>query len=97
MGSWSAAILYVVRIIPFQRYLISYSGHDMRADIQKKCSPYFNIHANISKKDKLRDVTPELEDFFKQIFIIDSKRRITFSNIVKHPLFAKHRKDFEGN
>jgi len=42
----------------------------------------------------LKDVTPEVEDFFKKIFVVDSKKRITFSNIAKHPLFADFSKDF---
>ena len=69
----------------------------MRADIQKKCNPFFNVNNNVLKKDKLKDITPEVQDFFKQIFIVDSKKRITFSNIVKHPLFQKYRQEFSEN
>jgi hypothetical protein len=35
----------------------------------------------------LKEQATELEDFFKRIFVVDSKKRMTFSNIVKHPLF----------
>ena len=39
----------------------------------------------------------EVEDFFKKIFVMDSKKRITFSNIVRHPLFEPYAHEFEEN
>ena len=59
----------------------------MKADIHRKCNPYFNLTTVVSKKEKLKETNEDVEDFFKKIFVVDSKKRITFSNIVKHPLF----------
>lgn len=39
-------------------------------------------------------MSPDVEDFFKKIFVVDSKKRITFANIAKHPLFADYSTDF---
>lgn len=69
----------------------------MKADINRKCNPYFNVQNIVTKKDKLKEINEYVEDFFKQIFVIDSKKRITFSNIVKHPLFEQYRHEFEDN
>ena len=95
---WAVGVLLFFMLYaeyPFKGNLILNLGHDMRADIQKKCSPFFNVTTVVSKKDKLKDLNPDLEDFFKQIFVVDSKKRITFSNIIKHPLFQKYRHSFE--
>ena len=63
----------------------------MKAEIQRRCTnPSFSLVATLSKKDKLKDQANELEDFFKRIFVVDSKKRMTFSNIVKHPLFSEY-------
>jgi hypothetical protein len=40
-------------------------------------------------------VTPDLEDFFKKLFVVDAKKRISFANIVHHPLFFDFVKEFE--
>lgn len=63
----------------------------MKAEIQRRCSnPSFSLVATLSKKDKLKEQQAELEDFFKRIFVVDSKKRMTFSNIIKHPLFIDY-------
>jgi hypothetical protein len=63
----------------------------MKAEIQRRCAnPSFSLTATLTKKDKLKDQAIELEDFFKRIFVVDSKKRMTFSNIVKHPLFEEY-------
>jgi hypothetical protein len=59
----------------------------MKAEINRKCTPAFSLNASLTKKDKLKDLNGDLEDFFKKIFVIDGKKRLTFSNMVKHPLF----------
>jgi len=60
----------------------------MKAEIQRRCAnPHFSLIGTLSKKDKLKESHSELEDFFRRIFVVDSKKRMTFSNIIKHPLF----------
>jgi hypothetical protein len=29
----------------------------------------------------------DVEDFFKKIFVVDPKKRMSFANILRHPLF----------
>lgn len=60
----------------------------MSSDIFKKCNPFFDLEKVAPRKDILRYLPPEVHDFFKQSFVLDSKKRMTFSNILKHPLFA---------
>lgn len=70
----------------------------MKAEIQRRCgNPAFSLAATLSKKDKLKEQAAELEDFFKRIFVIDSKKRMTFSNIAKHPLFCDYENEFKDN
>jgi hypothetical protein len=70
----------------------------MKAEIQRRCgNPAFSLAATLSKKDKLKEQPAELEDFFKRIFVIDSKKRMTFSNIAKHPLFCDYENEFKDN
>jgi hypothetical protein len=38
-----------------------------------------------------------LEDFFKNLFVIDSRKRMTFSSLVAHPLLNKYHKEFDDN
>lgn len=64
----------------------------MKADIYRRCNPSFNVNNVVSKKEKLKEINADVEDFFKKIFVVDSKKRITFANIIKHPLFADHAK-----
>jgi serine/threonine protein kinase len=42
-----------------------------------------------SKKALTQNCTPDIEDLFKKIFELDPDRRITFSDIRKHPVFSK--------
>ena len=39
----------------------------------------------------------DLDDFFKKIFVVDSKKRMTFSAILKHPLLAAYEHEFTDN
>ena len=43
-----------------------------------------------TRKKRTENCTPEVEDLFKRMFEIDPEKRITFSEIRKHPVFAKH-------
>jgi len=43
-----------------------------------------------SKKQLVGNCTSDLEDLFKQMFNTNGDDRITFSEIRKHPIFAKH-------
>ena len=69
----------------------------MKADINRKCTPFFNVRDVVSKKEKAKEINDSVYDFFKKIFVIDSKRRITFSNIIKHPLFEPYFHEFIEN
>jgi serine/threonine protein kinase len=70
----------------------------MKAEIQRRCAnPHFSLIATLSKKEKLKEAHSELEDFFRRIFVVDSKKRMTFSNIVKHPLFADYEIESKDN
>ena len=63
----------------------------MKAEINRRCNnPSFSLTATLIKKDRLKEHQAELEDFFKRIFVVDSKKRMTFSSIVKHPLFQDY-------
>lgn len=59
----------------------------MKADIYRRCNPSFNLQSVVSKKEKLKEVTPEVEDFFRKLFVVDPKKRLTFANIIHHQLF----------
>ena len=39
----------------------------------------------------------QLDDFFKKLFVVDPKKRINFSTITQHPLFAKYTEEFKEN
>lgn len=92
MGRRGVILFYAVRRISFQGYCFYYSGHDMKADINRRCNPSFNVNSVVSKKEKLKEINADVEDFFKKIFVVDAKKRITFANIIKHPLFRDHGK-----
>lgn len=42
-----------------------------------------------TRKRKTENCTPEVDDLFKRIFDTDPESRITFSDIRRHPVFAK--------
>jgi len=58
----------------------------MKAEITRRCTPTFNLSSALSKKDRLKDLPNDVKDFFEKIFVLDGKKRLTFSAIVKHPL-----------
>jgi serine/threonine protein kinase len=62
----------------------------MKAEINRRCTPAFSINTTVSKKEKLKELPPEMDDFFKKIFVVDSKKRMTFSAILKHPLLKEY-------
>lgn len=37
-----------------------------------------------------QNCTPEIEDLFKKMFLLQPDDRINFSDIRRHPVFAKH-------
>ena len=65
---------------------------------KKKCSQLkklaenfdFEISVKRTKKKKMENCTPEMKDLFKRIFNLDVNKRITFTEIRQHPVFAKH-------
>ena len=50
----------------------------------------FSTAVKGTKKKKLENCTPELDDLFSKIFNVDTDSRITFEEIRRHPIFAKH-------
>jgi serine/threonine protein kinase len=44
----------------------------------------------VSKKEKQKEITQDLEDFFRKLFVVDPKKRLTFTTIVHHPLFFEY-------
>ena len=73
------------------------AGHDMKAEINRRCTPAFSINNSVNKKDKLKDLPADMDDFFKKIFVVDSKKRMTFSAILKHPLLKEYEHEFTDN
>jgi hypothetical protein len=75
-----------------------HAGQDMEAEIQGRfTNPAFSLSATLSKKDKLKESPAKLGDIFKRMYVADSKKRMTFSNIVKHPLLAEYQGEFQEN
>lgn len=69
----------------------------MKAEINRRCTPVFSLANTVSKKEKLKDMPPEIDDFFKKIFVVDSKKRMTFSSILKHPILKNYEHEFSDN
>lgn len=62
----------------------------MKAEINRRCTPTFSVSNTLTKKERLKDLPTDLDDFFKRIFVLDSKKRMTFSAILKHPLLKDY-------
>ena len=58
----------------------------MKAEINRRCTPTFSLNNALTKKDRLKELPADIDDFFKKIFVLDSKKRMTFSAILKHSL-----------
>ena len=43
-----------------------------------------------TKRKKMENCTPEVEDLFGRIFKVDGEKRIKFSEIRQHPIFISH-------
>ena len=87
---WAVGVLFYFMLFaeyPFKGKHFFDLGHDMKAEIQRKCLPAFSLQATVSKRDKLKEIGSHVEDFFKKIFVIDPKKRIRCSEIIKHPVF----------
>ncbi|XP_031505878.1 uncharacterized protein LOC116268314 [Nymphaea colorata] len=58
----------------------------------KKLADNFSYSKAVAqtKKQITANCTPDIEDLFKKMFDLDPDNRITFSDIRKHPVFAKH-------
>lgn len=84
---WAVGILLYFML--FAEY--PFKGLDILSDIKRKCSGVgFNVREVVIKKERLNQCTIELEDFFRRIFVIDYKKRITFQKIISHPLFRNY-------
>jgi hypothetical protein len=62
----------------------------MKAEINRRCTPAFSLANTLTKKERLKDLPADLDDFFKKIFVLDGKKRMTFSAILKHPLLKDY-------
>lgn len=70
----------------------------MKTEISRRCSqPFFSVQATVAKKQLLKDITTEVEDFFKRIFVVDPKKRMQFSDLKDHPLFSEYADQFKDN
>jgi len=67
-----------------------FKGFDILAEIKKKCSNGFNLKDVVTRKEKLKDCTAELDDFLRRIFVIDYRKRLTFSKMIAHPLLKPY-------
>ena len=58
----------------------------------KKLADNFSYAKSIhgTKKQLTVNCTAEIEDLFKKMFDLDPDSRINFSDIRRHPIFAKH-------
>lgn len=83
---WALGVLFYFML--FAEY--PFGGMDIKQDINKKCADGFNVRKVITKPEKLAEITPGLEDFFRKIFEIDHKKRLTFAKLLSHPLFAQN-------
>lgn len=63
-----------------------------RTEILRKLAKNFSYKEAVkaSKKKKMDNCTPEIEDLFKKMFEVDIAKRITFAEIREHPVFKKY-------
>ena len=61
----------------------------------RKLADKFIYSEAVKKTSKKREenCSADMDDLFRRIFDLDAERRITFSEIRYHPIFAKHFKD----
>lgn len=50
----------------------------------------FSTAVKNTKKKKTENCTPEMDDLFNRMFCVETDNRITFEEIRRHPIFAKH-------
>jgi serine/threonine protein kinase len=43
-----------------------------------------------SKKQKVENCSPVMDDLFRRLFEVDPEKRITFAELKRHPIFAKN-------
>lgn len=97
MGIWCLAILHAQSYLSL-RYPISHKDinpywtlDDKYKELRKQAEKfsYRKAVANTKRKN-LENCTDEVEDLFRKIFRIDQEKRITFSEIRQHPVFAAY-------
>lgn len=88
---WALGVLFYFML--FADY--PFKGHDLSVDIDRRCAGGFKLRDALAKSEKLKDITPELEDFFYNIFVLDSRKRMSFAAISAHPLFTRNGINFE--
>ena len=75
----------------------------MKAEFERKCSAGFELQNVISKKEKIKDNAEMkqnlalVSDFFRRIFVIDAKKRMTFADISQHELLSKYQSEIGQN
>lgn len=90
---WAVGILLYFML--FAEY--PFKGFDILAEIRKKCSNGFNLRDAVTRKEKLKDCPTDLDDFFRRIFVVDYRKRITFGKMISHPLLKQYEHEFNDN
>lgn len=90
---WAVGILLYFML--FAEY--PFKGFDILAEIKKKCGGGFSLKDVVTRKERLKDCPVELEDFFRRTFVIDYRKRITFSKMIAHPLLKPYEAEFSDN
>ena len=82
---WALGVLFYFML--YAEY--PFGGLDIKTDMTKKCSKGFSVKDVVTKPEKLAELNSDVENFFKNMFEIDSKKRLTFAKLLSHPLFAQ--------
>lgn len=40
--------------------LVNDLGHDIKADINRRCNPFFNVQNTVQKKEKLKEINSDV-------------------------------------
>lgn len=60
-------------------------------ELKKMAAKFVYSNAvKVTKKKRVENCTPEMDDLFSRIFNSDGDNRITFAEIRSHPVFLKH-------
>ena len=86
---WAVGILLYFML--FAEY--PFKGFDILAEIRNG----FNLRDAVTRKEKLKDCPTDLDDFFRRIFVVDYRKRITFGKMISHPLLKQYEHESNDN